>query len=79
MEIKRNFLDNYVFLIPAVILTVFVIVLNLPLTAPVSGADSQWYIAIAHGRINEVIKPFSGRFLHPFLVGQLNYYFSPRL
>ncbi len=33
-----------------------------------SSADADWYIKIAKGDIKEVIKPFSGRVLHPLTV-----------
>ncbi len=39
------------------------------------GGDTEWYIAAAHGRLEELIQPYSTRFLHPFLVGLLNVLF----
>jgi len=34
-----------------------------------AGHDSRWYIMIAEGHISEVLQPFSGRILYPFLAG----------
>jgi len=36
------------------------------------GGDSPWYIAMAEGHFSEIIEPYAGRFLHPFLVGQVS-------
>lgn len=33
------------------------------------GHDGRWYVLLAEGRADEVMKPFSGRFLYPFLAG----------
>src|SRR3989344_6210728 len=41
-----------------------------------AGHDSQWYIKMSDGRIGEVIQPFSGRILYPFLAGALRAYTS---
>lgn len=43
---------------------------------PVYGSDMKWYVAMAENRFNEVIQPFSGRFLQPFLTGQISSYFG---
>lgn len=40
------------------------------------GGDTEWYIAAAEGRLEELIQPYSARFLHPFLVGSLSVLFS---
>jgi hypothetical protein len=36
-------------------------------------SDGRWYIMIAQGDIENVIKPFSGRILHPYLVRSVSY------
>ncbi len=36
------------------------------------GGDSEWYVAAAQGNWHELIPPYAGRFLHPFLVGVVN-------
>lgn len=41
-----------------------------------AGHDSQWYIKLSEGRISEVIQPFSGRILYPFLAGIIGKSFS---
>jgi hypothetical protein len=38
--------------------------------------DSEWYIKLAEGRIGEVIKPFSNRVLHPFIILSLQHAFQ---
>ncbi len=43
---------------------------------PTIGGDTEWYIAAANGHLNEIIEPYSGRFLHPFLVGSIAGNFS---
>ena len=43
---------------------------------PTIGGDTEWYIAAANGHLNELIEPYSGRFLHPFLVGSIASNFS---
>ena len=74
-----NFIKKYscywgFFLIAAIILSLLLL-LNLFLRyAP--GGDEGWYTAMADGRLYEVVQPFSGRFLHPFIAGFLHSFFS---
>ena len=39
-----------------------------------TGHDGHWYVLLAEGRGDEVMKPFSGRFLYPFLAGMADAY-----
>jgi len=65
--------DGYlVFFAVAALITVFLFFLNVFL-GPTYGGDSEWYIAAANGRLNELIEPYSTRFLHPFLVGWISH------
>src|SRR3989344_5034118 len=57
------------------VLTTLVFLLTPPVKPVVSDSDSPdaySYIRVADGDINGVKKPFSGRFLHPFLAGRIN-------
>lgn len=63
-----------VFFLIAAVITVFLFSLNIFL-GPTIGGDSEWYIAAANGHWNNIIEPYSGRFLHPFLVGWLSRHF----
>ena len=71
----RDFFETPVsfFLVAAAI--VVLVFLSMPLV-PHYGSDAEWYISIANGHIGDVIKPFSGRFLQPFLAGQLSPFFG---
>ena len=72
------FLKNYIkFFIVAIVLAVFLWVLS-PMV-PVYGSDIKWYVAMAEGRFSEVIQPFSGRFLQPFITGQISSYLELNL
>ena len=76
-DTAKNFLNSYGgFLVAAAALATVVIVLNVPLTPSYDGSDSKWYLAIATGHIDTVVKPFSSRFLHPFLAGWISSHFS---
>ena len=71
--------DDILFIVFALAFTAFATVVTLPLVSEYlqsADHDSHWYIAIAEGHIGEVLRPFSGRFLHPFLAGLLSAYFS---
>ncbi len=72
---KFQFSSISPFIAASVIIVFLVIVLKLFFIVRFDG-DARWYAAMAKGRINEVIKPFSGRFLHPFLAGWLSHYFQ---
>ncbi|MDO8752057.1 MAG: hypothetical protein Q7J22_00675 [Candidatus Wolfebacteria bacterium] len=59
------------FALVAACVTVLLFALNIFL-GPKYGGDVEWYIAAAEGRWNELIEPYSARFLHPFLVTTLS-------
>src|SRR3989344_4029728 len=68
-----TFFKDYIgFFVAAVALVIIIFVLS-PLV-PAYGSDAEWYIALAEGRFGEVIQPFSGRFLQPFLAGLFSSY-----
>lgn len=71
MKIHLNILAGFL----TIIAIVFLLFSSVSLV-PGYSSDAEWYIAIANGHINEVIKPFSGRFLQPFLAGQLGSVFG---
>jgi len=43
---------------------------------PYNSTDSHWYIQLAQGQNDEVVKPFSYRVLHPYLVGTVSRLFG---
>jgi hypothetical protein len=49
----------------------FLLVIGAHDAIPRADADSEWYIALAQGRIATVIAPFSHRFLHPLVARAL--------
>ncbi len=73
----ENFWRNHiVFFVVAAAIATLVVILNLPFVpaAGWGGHDSGWYIKMAEGRADEVIQPFSGRFLYPFLAHIMDTY-----
>lgn len=66
---KNNLYLKYLFV--AVFITTLLFVLN-SLWWRTYGGDTEWYIAAAEGRWDELIQPYSARFLHPFLAGLLS-------
>ncbi len=68
-------ISRFSYILIAVAVAVLFIAAAAPL-APIYGGDSNWYIAIAEGHLNQVIQPFSGRVLHPFLAGWLSSFSS---
>ena len=60
------------YIVLALVFTAIVAFLGSPLVSTYLkdvGHDGQWYIKIAEGRIGEVLQPFSGRILYPFIAG----------
>lgn len=53
-------------------LLVFLVFLVVLPQIPFFAADSDWYVKMADGKFSDIIKPFSERILHPFLVGALS-------
>ncbi|MDP3725366.1 MAG: hypothetical protein Q8R20_02775 [Nanoarchaeota archaeon] len=74
----KKFLHGYGgFFLLTVIVFAAAIYVNLPrMLLAKDGGDSSWYMAMAEGRIGEVIEPYSARFLHTFLAGWLANHFS---
>ena len=69
----REFTSGYIpYFFLAFLIVIFLFFLNIA-AGPTYGGDSEWYIAAAEGRLDDLITPYSGRFLHPFIVGSLDH------
>lgn len=72
---KKNS-DYWAFFVIAAAILLFLFFLGAFFLKMGFGGDTEWYIAAAEGRLNEIIEPYSSRFLHPFIAGGLSGFFS---
>lgn len=67
-------MPKFSILVAVFLVAVFIVIAGHYYFIPSSASpDANWYIKIAQGDINEVIKPFSGRVLQPLIVHLLSF------
>ncbi len=71
--IKRHKNSLISFFLVAALVTASLFFLDI-LIGPKYGGDIEWYIAAAQGHWNELIQPYSARFLHPFIIGFISHH-----
>lgn len=70
---KKSTTVKNIFIIGAITASLFS--LNI-FFGPTYGGDGEWYIKAAEGNLQELIEPYAGRFLHPFLAKIISSFFS---